>query len=50
MSEEVVDKHFGEATDEVEASHKEAVAQVKAKVEKAKANALKKISPEKGQP
>jgi hypothetical protein len=50
LSEEVVDKHFREAADEVEASHKDAVAQLKAKVEKAKADALKKISSEKGQP
>jgi hypothetical protein len=50
MSEEVVDRQFKEATDDVEAAHSDAAAQVKAKVEKAKANALKKISSEKGQP
>jgi len=44
MSEEVVDKHFRQAADEVEASHQEAVAKLKAKVEKAKADALNKIS------
>ena len=46
MSEEVVDKHFRQAADEVEASHQEAVAKLKAKVEKAKAEALKKITSE----
>jgi hypothetical protein len=50
LSEEVVDKHFREAAEEVEASHSEAVAKLKAKVEKARADALKKITPEKGQP
>jgi uncharacterized protein YbjQ (UPF0145 family) len=44
MSEEVVEKSFKKATEEVEAAHRDAVAELKDKVQKAKAEALKKIS------
>lgn len=44
MSDEIVREPFSEATEQIEASHRDAVAQLKAKVEKAKADALKKVS------
>ena len=44
MSEDIVDEPFNSATEQVESSHKEAVEQLKAKVQKAKADALKKVS------
>jgi hypothetical protein len=44
MSEDVVDAPFKAAADQVEQSHQDAVSQLKAKVQKAKADALKKVS------
>lgn len=45
MSEEIVDEPFRSASEELEATHREGVAKLKAKVEKAKGDALKKVSP-----
>ncbi len=44
MSDEIVDEPFRAAADQVDESHREAVSQLKAKVQKAKADALKKVS------
>jgi hypothetical protein len=44
MSEEAVDKPFRLAAERVEQSHKEIVDDLRAKVENAKAEALKKIA------
>ncbi|MBI3859695.1 MAG: hypothetical protein HY296_05580 [Thaumarchaeota archaeon] len=43
MSGDIVDKPFREAEDQVESAHKQAVAELKAKVRKAKEEALKKV-------
>jgi len=45
MSDEIVDEPFRDAVGKVEESHREAVSQLKAKVQKAKEDALKKVSP-----
>lgn len=44
MSEEIVEKPFEEAAEQVEATHKQAVSDLKSKVEKAKSAALSKVS------
>lgn len=45
MSEEPVDKPFADAAKQVESANEEAVSELKSKVQKAKSDALKKISP-----
>ena len=45
MTEETVDEPFNAAAEKVEAAHKQAVADLKSKLEKAKSAALKKVSP-----
>lgn len=44
MSEEITDKPFSSAAEHVDEAHREAVAEAKAKVEKAKSEALRKLS------
>ena len=44
MSEDLVEKPFRSAADQVAAEHQQAVADVKSKIEKAKSEALKKVS------
>ena len=44
MTEEIVGQPFAEAEEKVEAAHREAAAQLKEKVSKAKAAALKKVA------
>ncbi len=44
MSEEITDKPFSEAAEQLDEAHREAVAAVKAKVERAKSEALRKLS------
>jgi hypothetical protein len=43
MSEDVVEEPFRSATEKVEASHQEAVEELRARVSKAKSDALKKV-------
>jgi len=43
MTEEIIDEAFGSAADTIEASHKEAVAKLRSRLENAKSSALKKI-------
>jgi hypothetical protein len=45
MTEETVDEPFNAAAEKVEAAHKQAVADLKSKLEKAKSATLKKVSP-----
>ncbi len=45
MTEETVDEPFNAAAEKVEAAHKQAVADLKSKLEKAKSAAMKKVSP-----
>jgi F0F1-type ATP synthase membrane subunit b/b' len=45
MSEELVERPFDEASEQMEAEHKRAMEELKTKVEKAKSAALKKVSP-----
>ena len=45
MTEETVDEPFNAAAEKVETAHKQAVADLKSKLEKAKSAALKKVSP-----
>ncbi|MDV3277832.1 MAG: hypothetical protein LYZ69_05125 [Nitrososphaerales archaeon] len=45
MSEEIVEEQFKSAVEKVEAANHEAVAEVRAKVEKAKSEALSKLKP-----
>ena len=44
MSEGLVEEPFDSAAEQVEAAHKRAVSELKSKVERAKAAALKKVS------
>ena len=44
MTEETVDEPFDAAAEKVEAAHQQAVADLRSKLEKAKAAALKKLS------
>jgi hypothetical protein len=44
MTEETVDGPFNAAAEKVEAAHRQAVADLRSKLEKAKASALKKVS------
>ncbi|MGD0477709.1 MAG: hypothetical protein ABSB29_06030 [Nitrososphaerales archaeon] len=44
MTEETVDEAFNAATEKVEATHRQAVADLRSKLEKAKSAALKKVS------
>jgi hypothetical protein len=43
MTEKIVDEPFDAAAEDVEAEHKQAVADLRSKVEKAKSTALKKF-------
>ncbi len=45
MSEKIVDEEFEAAEQKVEASHQQAVAELREKVQRAKSAALKKLSP-----
>ena len=44
MSEDLVEEPFKSAAEQVEAAHRQAVSELKSKVEKAKSAALKKVS------
>ncbi|MDV3244281.1 MAG: hypothetical protein LYZ66_03785 [Nitrososphaerales archaeon] len=44
MSEEITGEAYSSATEQVDRTHREAVADVKSKVQKAKSEALKKLS------
>lgn len=44
MTEEIIDEPFDDAAEKVEAAHQQAVADLRAKLEKAKSAALKKVS------
>ncbi len=44
MTEETADEPFNAAVEKVEAEHKQAVADLRSKLEKAKSTALKKVS------
>jgi len=44
MSEELVNEPFDEAAEKVEAAHKQAVADLRSRLEKARSTALKKVS------
>ncbi|MGD0397182.1 MAG: hypothetical protein ABSB26_09815 [Nitrososphaerales archaeon] len=44
MTEETVDEPFSIAVEKVEAAHKQAVADLRSKLERAKSAALKKVS------
>jgi hypothetical protein len=44
MTEETVDEPFDAAAEKIEAAHKQAVAELRSKLEKAKSAALKKVS------
>ncbi|MGD0145807.1 MAG: hypothetical protein ABSB53_03020 [Nitrososphaerales archaeon] len=44
MTEETVDEPFNSAVEKLEAAHKQAVADLRSKLEKAKSAALKKVS------
>ncbi len=44
MSGDIVDGPFSSAAEQVERAHQKAVAELKSKVEKAKSEALKKVS------
>jgi DNA-binding protein YbaB len=44
MTEETVDEAFNAAVEKVEAAHKQAMADLRSKLEKAKSAALKKVS------
>lgn len=43
MTEEIIDEAFGSALEAVETSHKQAVDELRSRLERAKATALKKI-------
>lgn len=45
MTEETVDEPFNTAVEKIEVAHEQAVADLRSKLEKAKAAALKKVSP-----
>ena len=45
MTEEIVDEPFDAAVEEVESAHKQAVEDLRSKVERMKAAALKKVGP-----
>ena len=45
MTEETVDEPFNAAAEKIEAAHKQAVAELRSKLEKARSVALKKVSP-----
>jgi len=44
MTEEIIDEPFDAAAEKVEAEHQRAVADLRSKIERAKAAALKKVS------
>lgn len=44
MSEETVDQAFDAAAEKIEATHKQAVAELRSKLEKARSAALKKVN------
>ena len=44
MTEETVDEPFNAAAEEIEEAHRQAVADLRSKLEKAKSAALKKVS------
>lgn len=44
MSEEMAERAYASATDKVAKAHRDAVAQVKAEIEKAKSDSLRKLS------
>jgi DNA-binding protein YbaB len=44
MTEETVDEAFNDAAEKVEAAHKQVVADLRSKIEKAKSVALKKVN------
>ena len=43
MTEEIIDESFGSAQETIEASHRQAVEELRSRLERAKATALKKI-------
>ena len=45
MSEDVVDEPFRSATERVEAAYQQAVSDLRSRVEKARADALRKVNP-----